>query len=836
MEPIDRRRFLAASAAATFGQATLESAPAPRPSRSEPPIPPRFEEPPLPEGVYARLGSARFRILPNNSVLLLTSDGRYLVTGDRSRYVVWNVATGCRLAEHALPRLGGGQQGITLGAVDGPYLFGTGAGKRNLLVCKIDLFSGRVVKIVRAGPLSMRPVVFDPTGRHVLSVSGERPDERVACRDCETGALLWAADCESPGEEPVAFSGDGSRVAVIALGVPYIRDARTGVPICRLADASRVVLSQTGRLAAAWMRGASELRVHDAATGEPRWRQDFGNMVYDARFLSDDSGLLVTTEEHVVLIDPKSGGPLRRFSHLRAVRFAISRDSGTAVVENVSGGLVFLDLRKGERLAPSTDPCGRVDGLHYLSRRHLVGTSDWFHTVWDIPNRLAHTVTPLQQAAEYGARLSAAVAPDGLRHAAVVRAGVWIFDPANPTPRRLIPPPGLTKVEWVDGATLIGFTEAGAVVFGTAGGAVRPLGKPSPGVIVDLALSGDGQVVFVQSREAILDRDELRFHLMRFDPASWKGRVLVSDSGNNWISCVSADGRRLVASQRLENACDLIVRDGDTGAVVRRLPDAYPESPSGISPDGRTIAMNRRRQLGEGEDAPWEYDTRLVEVGTAGTRRCFPFTTPPLAMAFSPDGRTLATAHDDAPVFLWDIYGERTNPLPKPHAAALREAWVDLASADAERGFRAVCLLVQHPNEAVPMLAANLKPAAAVDPKQIRQAIEELADRNYRTREAAERELAGIVNEVRPQLQAAFDGGTHGPEAGQRLERLLHRTMEAATPWTIRAVRAHEVLERIGTPAAKAVVEASAKGAPAAAQTQDAAATLGRWEFNTRSS
>ncbi len=40
--------------------------------------------------------------------------------------------------------------------------------------------------------------------------------------------------------------------------------------------------------------------------------------------------------------------------------------------------------------------------------------------------------------------------------------------------------------------------------------------------------------------------------------------------------------------------------------------------------------------------------------------------------------------------------------------------------------------------------------------------------------------------------------------------------------------------ERIGTPAAKAIVESSAKGDPQCEQTEDAAATLARWDVGAQ--
>lgn len=303
--------------------------------------------------------------------------------------------------------------------------------------------------------------------------------------------------------------------------------------------------------------------------------------------------------------------------------------------------------------------------------------------------------------------------------------------------------------------------------------------------------------------------------------------------------CVSAD-RRIVATWSINDEFSpLQVRDATSGTVLRTVGEIVPGGEFALSPDGRTIAVFRscrRPAIPEvDEEGEWHIaedvefqEIQLLEVATGWVRRRFAEPSRPEALAFSPDGRTLASAHDNAPVFLWDLYGERSNLLPKPDAAALRAAWVDLSSSDSERGFRAMCLLIQHPAEAMPVLARNLKPAAAPNPRRLGQTIEELGDRDYRTREGAERELAELADEVRTQLRAALDAGKGNAEANRRLERLLHRA--GATPPILRSLRAHEVLERVGTPAAKAVVESSAKGSPDAIRTKDALVTLARWE------
>jgi WD40 repeat protein len=44
-----------------------------------------------------------------------------------------------------------------------------------------------------------------------------------------------------------------------------------------------------------------------------------------------------------------------------------------------------------------------------------------------------------------------------------------------------------------------------------------------------------------------------------------------------------------------------------------------------------------------------------------------------LAVAFSPDGRTLATSHDDGAVVLWDVESQQPIGAPLP---GMSEAWV----------------------------------------------------------------------------------------------------------------------------------------------------------------
>jgi WD40 repeat protein len=85
-----------------------------------------------------------------------------------------------------------------------------------------------------------------------------------------------------------------------------------------------------------------------------------------------------------------------------------------------------------------------------------------------------------------------------------------------------------------------------------------------------------------------------------------------------------------------------------TGALVRRVP-AGEESHRAIylfAPDGRRYA------IGDYDGQVVVYDTR-----TGKELRRFQHAGPVWALAFSPDGRTLAASSGEAPIFLWDVGG-----------------------------------------------------------------------------------------------------------------------------------------------------------------------------------
>src|SRR5207245_2856767 len=86
------------------------------------------------------------------------------------------------------------------------------------------------------------------------------------------------------------------------------------------------------------------------------------------------------------------------------------------------------------------------------------------------------------------------------------------------------------------------------------------------------------------------------------------------------------------------------------------------------------------------------------------------------SVAFSPNGRSLATGSTDTNVLVWDVttLARRTPRAMDLSAAELQERWAALASEDAGKAFDALRALARV-KQTVPFLKERLKPAVAPD-------------------------------------------------------------------------------------------------------------------------
>jgi hypothetical protein len=200
-----------------------------------------------------------------------------------------------------------------------------------------------------------------------------------------------------------------------------------------------------------------------------------------------------------------------------------------------------------------------------------------------------------------------------------------------------------------------------------------------------------------------------------------------------------------------------------------------------------------------------------------------------MVSAYSPDGTLLVTGGTDRTALVWDLFGLRTADR-KTGAFTRAEAerlWADLGDIDAGKAFRAMKVLRANGTPAVSLLKERLRPAAAFDAKKIAKLLADLDGNDFATRASATKQLAELGDLAEPALCAALNDKP-SLEKRRRVEDLLKRLDTSASAELLRGVRAVEVLESLGTPEARQVLQTLAKGAAEARITREAKAALER--------
>jgi hypothetical protein len=128
---------------------------------------------------------------------------------------------------------------------------------------------------------------------------------------------------------------------------------------------------------------------------------------------------------------------------------------------------------------------------------------------------------------------------------------------------------------------------------------------------------------------------------------------------------------------------------------------------------------------------------------------------------------------------------------------------------------------------AVRFLANRLRPVPTDLGAHVRKLIADLDSAEFPVRKAALRELEKVGADAEPALRRALKG-TPSTEVRRRVTGLLERLSGVPSP-ELRRGRALQVLELVGTPEARRLLESLARGAPEARLTQEAEAALRRW-------
>jgi RNA polymerase sigma factor (sigma-70 family) len=794
----------------------------------------------LPPGALARLGTVRLRHGHNIQAVAFAPDGKSVVStaGDHLARR-WDVATGRQIGSF-------GQQNDR----DKPYAptrwmyavafspdgktLATGDHNDGWQLNTIrlwDVATGAQTKVLQGHTDGILCLAWSPDGKTLASASN---DGSIRLWDPGKGTERHALGGHEGAVRCVTWSHDGKQLASAgADGTVRVWDADKGTEVrsitAHAGGAGGVAFSPDGKRL---VSGGADLavRLWETATGKELRSVKRDKPVRGIAFSPD--GKLVASggkDWDVVLWDPDTGQDVRLLKGPRneALSVAFSPD-GKHVAASPGHSVVFLwETATGKRLDEQTGhEATAITRLAYSADGRTVTSYSPDQTIrqWDPATGRQVRLIPTPNTATRAACL----APDGKSLACVTWAGdLRILDLAGKEVRRWKAHDGqIAAVAYAPDGKLLasgGLVDRAVVLWDPATGKERHRFSAEGGPANELTFSPDGKLLCAVVRGQPLQLWEVKSGKPRplVLPAGGLGMPVVvgfQAGGDIESAAFSPDGRLIATGGR-----DGVARLWDVagGRQVREFP-GHAGWIIGVafSPDGRTLAVGSWRNV------------RLWEVATGNERKSLPGHEGDVtALAFAPDARTLVSGGSDTTALVWDLTGRLEGGKLRPANLSqndLELAWTDLRGDSGARAYAALWALAASPKQALPLLRDALPRAAAPEAGRVAQLIADLDDDDFNKREKATDELVKIGEPAEPALKKALEGKP-SVEMRRRLEYLLERMRESpGSGERLRQARALEVLEVMGTPEARAVLEGLAKGAADAWLTREAKAALAR--------
>jgi WD40 repeat protein len=686
---------------------------------------------PLPPEAIARIGDAWLRHAGSPDRMAFSADGRFLASGAvGDRWLrVWDL-TARRPRAHL--RLGPGEVPVAVALTsDGGILRAVIQAGDATHLREYDTF--RALETHRRAIAQPSTVTFDRTGSLLaLSAAGE-----VRLIHAATAVERWRADVPGAETVEVAF-GPRDRLAVLATGTDRVRlyDIGTGNPVDELVEAGAKMtlptVSDDGRTMAVWLPLKNRVRVWDLderrivhtivsefpllglavapdgtrvagftecsggalwdarVTSEPRWFRS-GVDSHIGRFSADGSVLAVATIPRpnydtqlgiIQLINPKTGYPTAASPAEpdAPVPVAFRPDGGRVLLQGmmrwldypafgdeaphviapgVAADLCGVGVSVGAALSPDRTLLARAKSVDSEANKPKAKKKEYVLELLDMSTRALRNCIPLA-----GPPLHPEFAPDGRTVYAVVGDHVLGWDVASGRP-----------------------------VFRSN----QPVGQ----LPYRLLVSADGRYLATALLVLAPQQPGSTQSIQVWDAATGECVISAQAGHGRPFIAFSADGKRFAAAavpdRPVQHASEIRVWDLETRQVTATYP-GYDGQPA-FSPDGRTLAITRADAV------------VLVEFASGQVRHVFRHQGPVRereGLVWAPDGRVLAAASREAPVYLWDIVGDRTGATPAWDVAENSGRWDALVGVAAEPAFGAIRELWTHPTEAAAFLRSRV--------------------------------------------------------------------------------------------------------------------------------
>jgi WD40 repeat protein/nucleoside phosphorylase len=504
-------------------------------------------------------------------------------------------------------------------------------------------------------------ITFSPDGAKVVYASGGR----ICSMDVISGRVEFSFP--SPSANSVAFSADGTRLAVGHLGGATIYDAQSGDVLTIIKDVEwvhSVVFSADGaRLAVGHVGGAA---IYDTQSGvvlttieDVRFSNsvafsadgirlavghDNGAAIYDAQsggvlttiidvrrskfvsFSADGARLAVVSYDDAAIYDAQSGDVLTTIENVRWVEFIAFSVDGARLAVGYLGGATIYDAQSGDVLVTIKDVKWTKSVAFSADGVHLAVVSYDGAAIYDAScGDVLTTIEDVRQAE------SIAFSADGTRLAVGYLAGATIYDAQGGDVLATI-----MDVRWAksvafsaDGVRLAVGHDIGVTIYDAQSGNVLTIIK-NVGWDKPIAFSADGACLAVGYDDGVAIYD------------TQSGDVLTTNEDVRRAKSVafSADGARLAVGHWGGTA----IYDAQSGDVLTTIENVERVNSVAFSADDACLAVGHEYGATIYDAQSGDVLTTIEDMGSV---------------------KSVAFSADDARLAVCDDFGKTTIYYPK---------------------------------------------------------------------------------------------------------------------------------------------------------------------------
>lgn len=753
----------------------------------------------LPAGALHRLGTSRFQMAGTVVSAGFTSDGKAALTATQNGVVVrTDTGDGTEKGRVEIVQFNGR---LVLFSADGSMA--AACGYDNFLRI-VDTATGKEKCSPIRHPHGLTNLAWRKSGVELAAAGdGRITIWNVAGREVRT----WEADVKP--ESAIACSPDGKLIAACGTdGKVRIWDAGTGQLQRSMAaldapqsairfgnlefspDGTKLLQAVQWHESPVWEVATGKIVARLGSAQEPMY-------ALAAAWRGDGKSILVAaTNQKLHLMDPFTGERRRTFDGWdMTTALAISADGKLALTCGQGPALRLWDLETGRLKHQNVGHRGPVQHISYLDGGKKLATLGGDNVIcyWDTTTGKEIDRYKLPANVQTFART-----PDGKG----VRFSDHAYSVSSRTPlgepfvRKFdIPVGGSAARMSPDGRWLARVNSNNMHVFDLESGVVRAVDLAhGPLYFMSLGFSSDGRVLAAPGDKA----------LQTWDVATGRPLSAIRLSEHQQRTtrawAVSRDGRLAILADYSGQLSVIEALTGEPRVTLAKPSDVNVYTLA-LSADGRLAAL----AMGQG--------FYLFDLATGAMTGPFQAHASSIqCLAFSPDNSVLASGSSDTTTVLWNTARIRpTRPiLGEPSTPAqVERLWASLAQG-AESANVAVWALASEPKLALDIISRNMTEPAAPKLRAIMELIAELDHDKFTIRERATRDLKAWGELARDQLLRAR-AETQSAEKVRRIDLLL-KTLGGDVPsFRKRSIRSLEVLERIGGPEAKRLVERMSK-------------------------